>query len=279
MKKILLALMFCIPILSIAQTETLTNADIVKLTKLDLPSTAIISKIKNSKTHFDVGIDALVALKKQGVSADVISEMINSGSSEQQAIANQKDLSDPKTMRAAGIYYYSKSSPNSLFTQIDPTVVSSSKSGGFGTALAQRYTAGLVKNKEKSSLSGANSRRQIKHTKPKFYFYFNGQTNQMASELWWFNSASSPNEFALVKLTENRDNREMVVATSNAYGHSIGIDEKQKIDFDYEQVSDGIYKVSPKNSLEVGEYCFIYTGSVPTTYSNNKVFDFGISAE
>src|SRR5437762_4828171 len=156
MKTVFLILILCISYCSIAQnnTETLTNNDIIKLTKLGLPPTAIISKIKNSKTHFDVTVDGLVKLKEDGVNGDVVSEMINANSGEQKEAAGKKDMSDPKTMRTAGIYFYNSKDSARLFIPIDPTVVSNSKSGGFGTALAQHYTYGIAKNKMKSSLSG-----------------------------------------------------------------------------------------------------------------------------
>ncbi len=82
--------------------------------------------------------------------------------------------------------------------------------------------------------------------------------------------------FALIKLTEHKSSREMTVGSSNSYGSSVGIDEKQKIEFDYHKIAEGVYKFKPKNTLENGEYCFIYTGTVPTVQSNNLVFDFSI---
>jgi hypothetical protein len=124
-------------------------------------------------------------------------------------------------------------------------------------------------------LAGPRSKRQINEAKPMFYFYFVQKTSQANAAQWWFSSASSPNEFALVKLTENEDNREMVVASSNRYEHSTGISDKQKVEFTYQQIAEGIYQVTPL-TLEAGEYCFVYTGAVPNIYSNNKVFDFGI---
>jgi hypothetical protein len=269
MKKLLLFILAWMPFFTVAQTsdKTLINADIIKLAKLDLPSAAIISKIKNSPTHFDVGVDALVELKSKGVSGEVISEMIDASSHEQKAVAGRKDMRDPATMRKEGIYYFNRKDSSHLFVPIDPTVVSHSKSGGFGIAVAQHYSYGIAKASQVSSLSGAHSRRQISHTKPRFYFYFNA-TNTI-----------SPNEFALVKLTEKKTGRTMVVGSSNSYGQSIGVNEKQKVDFNYDQVAEGVYKVYPKQPLEDGEYCFLYTGSAPTLFSENKVYDFGINTE
>jgi len=253
------------PIWGSAQRGTiLTNADIVKLSSLDLPPSAVISKIKNSKTHFDVSVEALVELKKNNVHGDVISEMITASSHEQAVVDGQKDMNDPKTMRKAGIYYYNKSDPTNLFIPIDATGVSATKTGGLGTRLAQSYTYGIVKNKYVSSLSGAHAHREIPHSKPKFYFYLSNS------------NVGSPNDFALVKLKEKRNAREMTIASENSFGASIGIDDKEKIDFNYELIADGIYKVYAKEPMDIGEYCFVYIGAVPGIFSGYRVYDFSI---
>jgi len=264
MKKTLL-LLLCLPLMASAQTETLTNDDVIKLSKLDLPPAAIISKIKNSKSHFDVSVDALVTLKQQGVNGEVVSEMIGTASREEKVVASQKDYRDPKTMRKHGIYYYNKGDTSNLFVPLDPTDISNSKSGGFGTHVAQHYTYGMAKNNHVSELSGAHSRRQIEHNRPRFYFYCDPATS------------ISPNEFSLVQLKEKNDSRQMIVGASNRYGHESGISEKQKVDFAYDQIADGVYKVYFKEPLDAGEYCFIYTGAAPVQGFRNKVYDFGIS--
>lgn len=282
--KFLILLLLGISFITEAQTnDTLNNNSIIQLSKIGLPPTTIVSKIQNSKTNFDVSIDALIKLKNEGVDGSVINEMINtSGKAEkdnQKAASEKKDMSDPKTMRKPGIYYFK--AEGNQFTPVDPTVMSTTKSGGFGSALAQHYTYGIAKSKVKSSLGGSNSRRQIMETKPTFFFYFqeNGNDNMMhGAANWWFATATSPNEFALVKCNEKDASREIEVGESNYYGSQTGINEKQKIAFDYEQIAEGVYKVVPKFQLEKGEYCFIYTGAIPTAggYLNDKVFDFGI---
>ncbi len=258
---------FCLfhPFFASAQSNTtLTNADIVKLSSLDLPPSAIVSKIKNSKTHFDVSVDALVELKKNVVSGEVISEMINSSSHEQAVSDSKKDMNDPRTMRKQGIYYFNRKDSSHLFVPIESTVVSNTKSGGLGTRLAQSYTYGIVKNKYISSLSRPHAHVEILQSKPKFYFYLAAS------------NVKSPNEFALIKLKEKKNSREMTIASENSYGFNIGIDDKEKIDFSYEEVADGIYKVFLKEPLASGEYCFIYTGSVPGIFFGYFAYDFSI---
>lgn len=52
--------------------EILTNEDIVKLTEAGLADSVIVAKIKGSVCKFDISTDALVALKREGVSDAVI---------------------------------------------------------------------------------------------------------------------------------------------------------------------------------------------------------------
>lgn len=257
------------------QYDTLYNKTIVSLTKMGLPPQTIISKIKTSITVFDVSVNALMDLQTNGVNGDVINEMIKINDQANTQTGKEVNSKNPNEMHRPGIYYYDATNSNSPVRRIDPTVTSTNKSGGFGTALAQSYTYGLAKDKLKSNLSGAKSHLQISSTIPVIYFYFENNANPSADN-WFFATATSPNEFVCVKLKERNDSREMEVASSNEYGSSSGIPNKIKIAYDYERVADGIYKVTFKKPLEQGEYCFLYASDTPTRYSNNKVFDFGI---
>ena len=63
----------------VAQNEasnTLTNADIIKLTKLKLSEAIIIQKIKLSKCKFNTSADALASLSQSGVSEKVVMAMM-----------------------------------------------------------------------------------------------------------------------------------------------------------------------------------------------------------
>ena len=258
--------------------DTLTNKTIISLTKIGLPPATIISKIKTSVTSFDVSVDALVNLQANGVNGDVINEMIKIDESSNTSAEKQINSSNPNVMHKSGIYYYNPMDAAKPIRRVDPTVTSTNKSGGLGIALAQAYSYGIAKDKLKSDLAGKNSRMQINDPNPVFYFYFKNDTNPSGDD-WFFATATSPNEFVLVKLDEKKDSREMVVGDANAYGSSSGISNKIKAPFDYEEVSEGIYKVFFKQPLKQGEYCFLFASTTPTRYSNNKVFDFGIQNE
>jgi len=259
--------------------DTLYNKTIITLTKIGLPPTTIISKIRTSITSFDVSTDALIDLSSNGVNGDVIDEMIKISDNANTSAANEINSSNPNVMHKQGIYYYNPNNLTKQLKRVDPSVVSSSKGGGFGQALAQSASYGIAKITTRSSLSGPNSIMQITETNPTFYFYFKNDENVNADS-WFFANATSPKEFVLVWLYKKKNERVMETGSGNFYGSSSGIPEKEKIPFDYIEVSEGIYKVSFNTPLKEGnEYCFIYSSAAPEKWSTggNKVFDFGIS--
>jgi len=86
-----------------SDSDVLTNKTIIELTKLGLPSSVILNKIKTSTTDFDVSTNALIDLASKGVNEAVLNEMINvSGSYQTPESASQNYFLNQKT----GIYYY-----------------------------------------------------------------------------------------------------------------------------------------------------------------------------
>lgn len=61
--------------------EILTNTNIIELTNVGLSSEAIIEKIKNSKTNFDLSASSLQSLKTSKVADEVIVVMLQANSS------------------------------------------------------------------------------------------------------------------------------------------------------------------------------------------------------
>lgn len=63
-----------------AQEETLTNDDIISLTRAGLSSSVVIGKIRSSKSNFDLSTDALIKLKGAGVGDDIVGAMLEAKS-------------------------------------------------------------------------------------------------------------------------------------------------------------------------------------------------------
>ena len=84
MKQLFIVLIFILSfsIQAQAQGEILTNSMIKTLTKVPLSPSAIISKIKTSRTQFNVTVDSIVSLKNAGVDPKVIDAMVAASTAE-----------------------------------------------------------------------------------------------------------------------------------------------------------------------------------------------------
>ncbi|WP_298495726.1 hypothetical protein [uncultured Algibacter sp.] len=264
-KSIILLGVLLLSFSNISAQETITNESVIQMQKLDFDDYMIIDKINSSDVKFDASIGELSKLKDAGVSSEVISLIM------------QKSKHNTKSK--TGIYYITDNDDKKL---IQPSVFSGSNSN----AAAQKLVSGLINSKKKAQLPKTKSNNVIKAQNPEFLFVFdpssgevdNMQTNQgnQAGILnWWFRTATSPNEFVLVKLTvkERKNLREVVTGKSNWLGNSNGIDPKYALPFKIEVIEGNKFRVIPE-SLEPGEYCFIYQGQVPQGRDNQSVFDF-----
>lgn len=74
--KLLLPILVLSVLPILAQTETLTNAEIIEMSLAGLGKALIINKIQMSNGDFDVSAKALIELKKAGVADEVITEML-----------------------------------------------------------------------------------------------------------------------------------------------------------------------------------------------------------
>lgn len=273
MKKLIYILTLLISISSSAQStdEVLTNASVTNLYKKGLSSTIIISKVKASKTDFDISTDALIRLKDDNIPDDIVNAMVEAMGNKENVTG---DVNDPNAVHESGLYYLKVVDGKTEMISLEPNVCAQTKMGsGIGTAL----TYGIAKTKTKAKLDGGMSRLQLEETNPVFYFYFDKGQNLNTSSSW-FSSSSSPNEFLLVKFDTKQKCREFVTGSMNRYsGTSWGVDEKNKVDFNIEKIKSGVYKVTPKIDLLPGEYCFMYAGNTTMAGTTGKVFDFGIA--
>jgi hypothetical protein len=264
-----------------SKIDTLTDRSIVQLKSAGLGTELIKAKIQNSICNFDLSTDALISLKKENVPDDLITFMFSKGNiTTQDAPAQTNTVSSGDIAKNVqpGIYYC-KGRPCEL-VELDPSVYAQAKTGaGVLTSL----TYGIAKTKMKATLSGRKANLRVEEANPAFYFYFDKSNannfGNNAAQSHWFASATTPNEFLLVKFSPTRKDREVVTGSWGSYaGMSSGIDDKNKIAFKYEKVSPGVYKVFPEEPLRRGEYCFMYAGGT-TTYGGaamQKAYDFGV---
>ena len=258
-----------------------------------MSSKIIINKINNSTCNFVTNTDALITLKKKGVSEEVIDAMVNKSVStsassssspattgtatESAAPASAADQSTIATLKSqgSGIYYIQPS--NNSLVEAEPTVFSQEKNNH--NYWGEYWSYGFAKSKKIMSVSSSHANAQFDIKKPVFYFYFNPDNNSLNTQAGsWYANASSPNEFLLVKFnTKVKNSRAVTTASHNSYESAAGIDDEFKKEFKYKKIEKGIYQVYFENDLEAGEYGFMYAGASATnTGASPKVYDFGI---
>lgn len=270
------------------QDEVLSNETIVAMSKAGFSPAVIISKIRSSKTDFKVSTTDMLRLKQESVADAVIEAMINAAQPQVGVAAAgsgtpKPDPSNPASPHEAGVYVMREKNGQQELVQLEPSVYSQSKSGGF---FKSAMTYGIAKIKSKAVLAGDHAKLQVDHQRPVFYFYFEVKNSGLSdSGNVWRGASTTPNEFVLVKTEVKKNSRELVVGQMNAFGAQSGTLDKYVQAFDYEKVAPGIYKVTPKANLSDGEYCFFYGGSaaMPTygmaSVGSPKVFDFGVRVE
>jgi hypothetical protein len=247
--------------------ETITNESVKQMVELGFDDFMIIDKINNSDVKFDASISALSDLKNAGVSSEILSLIM--------------EKSRQNTKSRTGIYYTNAKGEQEL---IQPSVFSGSNSN----AAAQKLVSGLINSKQKAQLPGIQSNNVLSTSTPEFTFVFdpsssnvdNMQNNQGGDTgifNWWFRTASSPNEFVLVKLTvkDRKNLREVITGKDSWISSSSGIDPRYALNFNIETLEGHKFRVTP-DALEPGEYCFIYQGAVPQGRDNQSVFDFSV---
>jgi hypothetical protein len=264
-----------------AATETLTNATVIQLVRAGIGDDAVIAKIKATAGKYDVSTNDLIALKTAGVPGDVIAAMI-AGPSKAEGAAPVLSLTDinPMTPHPSGLYLIDAAA--NRLDRIDPTVSSQAKTGGiWGYAL----TGGIASMSVKVAINGEAARVVAPSDIPSFYFFFDASnpTTANISSSWAAGSAqtvSSPSEFTLIKLMEKKGRREARVGSLNIGGAKTGVMDHDRIAFDYEMVREGVYKVTPKQPLEAGQYGFIYAlaGGGTSGAATARIFDFSVGA-
>jgi hypothetical protein len=255
-------------------TEVIDNQKLIELTKLKLGDTLIISFIKSTPTNFTCGMTDILELKKEHVSENVLIEVMRICNSTKTVKVSEGNINNPLFAHPSGVYIYEPVDTGFVLKKLYATVVSNEKSGGAAHAFASSFTYGFAKSSDIVQINGPTANVGCIPASS-FYFYFETEEKPSLSN-WWFANATSPNEFTLIKFTKKKNNRQFTKGKSDSYTYQSGIDENQKVQFGFEELKPGIFKITPKTTLKEGEYCFIYSASVPSQYSNDKVFDFSV---
>ena len=242
MKKIYILLILLIPFIGFSQS-----------------SAEAMKKLKNMKELLDM--DLITKSEFDSISKGL-----------KKIILSNKDLETTNENKSDGFYYNDEI--------LYPEKFSESQTDYIGYAL----TYGLAGGSTKSILNGETSRVKVDSVQQfKLYISENvdlaGNNRSNIQNQQFFSYAQSPQDFALVQLTVNKNKETRWIKTGSmslADGYSFSIKSKEYIDFKWKaSAKAGEFVIDTK--LATGEYAFIFVGT--SAYSNNAIYTFSVKVD
>lgn len=257
-------------ILGQGKVETLTNDEVIAMLNAGLSTTVIVNKIRTSRANFDLSTNQLIRLKQAGLNDDILQAMqgYSDNTDRREPSMTQSppvspvaggeserwDENDPNVRHDVGIYIYNEHDGKRKMTDMEPSVSTQSRTGGtFGNSV----TYGLWPTKNKARIPGVTSNYVISDPQPTFYFYLNEKDRTMQAVKYF---PASVNQFQLVKFGIKGKAREVTMGRTDAFGSKTGVHDDNIVEFSFEKVGDGVFKITPRKPLKPGEYGFYLLG-------------------
>jgi len=228
--------------------------------KAGLGDDTIISMIKSQPGSYAVDVDAVIELKKAGVSEKVINAMIekNKANSAPPAAAPAPSVSTSTAsplVDEVGVYYKDK---DYRWVEMLPEVVNW-KTGGFLKSLA---TEGLVKGDLNGHVQGKASHYSL---------------NTPLDFLIYMPEGVAITEYQLLRLRQTGDSREFRSVTGGVV-HSSGGAQRDEVEFQSKKIAPRMYEVVLGDNVKNGEYGFLPPGAVSSSNmaSSGKMYTFHV---
>jgi hypothetical protein len=260
---------FCfITVFSVASTSAapagqkpLTNNDIMSMVQAGLPSDVVIEKIKTSKTAFDTSTEALVALKRAGVAADIIRLMVNPAA---EAKAGGSAASPWTNSNAPEPCQVPLGSQPPWLSGASPAMWYISPNQSERTEI--NYERGTITH---VGFAGFGARLLVLHP-IKAHVRVSGRSQ--------FLSCLNPTDAPLVhfSLDNGSDERNTSVGRTTPFNMSFNISQEDLVPFKFEKTPEGYFRITPESPLQPGEYGFVPQGSVGFFSTGERVYTFGV---
>jgi hypothetical protein len=291
MHKSFLSLLFLAICPLLFAQQTLNNDSVIKLVKAGLSDDLIVSTINAQAGNYDTSTDGLIALKKAGVSDRVVAAIVQKAAAPPPVAAAPApvdaalapipppapptaDPDDPASPHDPGVYLMTTGPDGKRkMVFVDQAGIASAKTSN---VLGAVYSFGLSTAKTKVVLIGVHASLRITDARPVFYMYFPPAVN--LGGLGGTDIITSPSQFALLSLEIKKDHRETLVGKFSMGSTSAGNDITKSSQFNSAKLRSGVYKVTPLNGLNSGEYAFLATTKVTGTLNSATyiVYDFGV---
>jgi hypothetical protein len=243
--------------------QGLTNSDIIKMQSAGLSESIILASVNGQPAAYDTSADGLLALKKAGVSDAVVAAMISRNAAMKAGVSNPAGTNmaapapagPPSGVDEIGVYYQDKAKA----WHPVPSEIVNTKSGGLLKSIA---SDGIVKGDMNGHIKGAQSATKL---------------TTGSNLLIYMPDTFTANDYILVKLHKNSDNREFRAMTGGVF-HSSGGAAKDTVEFGTQKLAPHIYELTFVAPLGPGEYGIIPPGATATSNlaSSGKVYSFSI---
>lgn len=244
---------------ALAQQE-LDNAAIIKMTKAGLSAEIVAASVNSRPGHYDTSPDGLIALKKAGVTDQVISAIVakdagSAGRGASPATGGTPDAGGPPPgVDSVGFYYKGQ---DGAWTEMGAEVVNF-KTGG---ALKHIGTAGIVKGDLNGHVAGYHSHLAL-HAPADFILYAP--------------DGVSPGEYQLIRFRSSSDSREFRALTGGV-AHTSGGADRDTSEFTSRKIAPHIYAITLNADIGKGEFGFlppVDTAGGKTISSSGKIYTF-----
>jgi hypothetical protein len=227
-----------------AAQQVMDNAAVMKLAGSGLSEDLIVQTITASAGHYDTSTDALIALKKAGITDKEVGAMLtkNANPNGPAPAAAATGSALPAGVDEVGVYYKDKTG---AWTEFSPEIVNY-KSGG---ALKHTFSYGIVKEDKNGHVPGKSAALSLNHP---------------VDILIYTPEGTAPNEYQLLLLRQNSDNREFRSETGGVVHSSSGAERDRK-DFTPTKIGPRLYTFSLGPDFKPGEYGILPPGAISST--------------
>ena len=236
----------------LGQTKSLTNSDVAEMIKGGLPESTIILSIQQSKPNFDLSPEALIKLKKDGATQNVLDAMLRAAPPGN-AGTYSEDAFGTSVGSSVVLVDGERRTPMKRMT---PT----SKTNNAVRAIP--YVGIFMKGKTYAVFNGPRSEIRTGNPTPEF-------------ELGISSDLKISDAVYLIKLDPQKSTRRSEVERMGDLGGSSGTRKKDMIPISIQEIDRkppifgiSFYRIKPNAAIAPGEYALVLNG--------NLFYDFGV---
>ncbi|MDO8476745.1 MAG: hypothetical protein Q7W02_11275 [Candidatus Rokubacteria bacterium] len=240
--KFLATLLFIILLATVAWVfagEVLTNDSVVAMVRGGLPETVIVQKIQATETKFDLSTNALIALKRSGVSDKVLEAMMSAMGGTPPPVARSRD------------------------PRVTGELISHLRDGK-GVALKLIY--GKLSTQDYLFFA----KQEVVFVNPRAEYRITERQPE-------FRTATPGEQWVLIRLKPGKADRNLALRTFHPFKFEdkSGVDEDYVVKISAQPELNGGGRVKPAGPLTPGEYAFVPTQFGSEMWTTG-VFEFGV---